>query len=80
MAKIPTASGIRYTVSTLYMHQDGGIGMDCIQYIQSGNSLTVRYTGRNAINANGTISTATASNLHILAVLGTDIDIWYIKA
>lgn len=77
--KIPTNSATRYTVSTLYMHQNGGIGMDCIQFAPPASAapttLTVRYQGQNAINAGGTISTYTTTQIHILRVLGTDIEI-----
>ena len=76
VCKIPVVSGARYTVSTLYMHQDGGIGMDCVQYIVDTNNaknLNVRYQGQNAINYGGTVTTYNTTQIHVLKISGTSI-------
>ena len=73
--KIPTASGIRYTVSTNFTFENGGVGIDCIQYSASGNTLDVRYQGYTTISASGAVATHTSSMNHITEIIGTDIDV-----
>ena len=73
--KIPTGPSIRYTVSTPFMFENGGIAMDCVQYTASGTTLSVKYQGYAGIGKNGNTTVSQTTGIHILKVIGTDIDV-----
>lgn len=61
-------------MSNNFMVGNGAIGSDVIQYVanNAGTQLVVKYTGYNYIAANGAINVNTASNIHVLAIYGTN--------
>lgn len=73
--KIPTGPSIRYTVSAPFMFENGGIAIDCIQYTASGTTLSVKYQGFAGIGNNGNTTVSQTTGIHVIKIIGTDIDV-----